>query len=672
MKNWKKGLSILLMVFLVSGFWGSSAFGATLNDDQTITLKIIHTNDTHSRYSYSAKNNTIGYAKLKTIINQENPDLTVDAGDIFHGQSFATIEQGGSIAELVAAVGFDAIAPGNHDFNYGSARLLELGALANTKILGNNVVYDDSGNPFFNDNYLIKEIDVSGEIIKIGVFGLISPDIYSDTAPTNVAGLTFGSRESTIATAKQSVATLKAQGCDVIVALTHIGDSDNGTLMRSDAIAEGATGIDVIVDGHTHDVENREVNGTLIVQTGCYSSAVGEVELTLKKQVALVARVESPQEAVTAALPTEALPAEKMTETVTTEQTMTENVIAEDPVTEEVTEAAIINDEVITVETVTETAVPTPKAEVLDTSAIETTYRIENKTASLTTAAQATDDVIPADPKVAALTAEIEAREAPIKKQVVGNTPVKLGGPTDNIWQDVRLGELNLGRALSDSYRFVTGADIAIENAGGIRAQIPAGEINKGQVIDVLPFGNYLVTKKVFGADIKNMLETSIEIGVNNQIANDKNDNSWPSNSGSYLQWSGITAQYDLSKPKGERVFSAKVGGINLDSNQSYTVACNNYLATSSDYPGLKAAAIINEYSACDESFISYLQTAGNDRFLAAINTPNVTAGTAPQPIPNPQPGPNPQPAQKQSSDNPRTGYGQWHWELIFRSVVSF
>ncbi|HAZ06174.1 MAG TPA: hypothetical protein DCY58_07930, partial [Acetobacterium sp.] len=52
---------------------------------------------------------------------------------------------------------------------------------------------------------------------------------------------------------------------------------------------------------------------------------------------------------------------------------------------------------------------------------------------------------------------------------------------------------------------------------------------------DVLPFGNYLVTKQVTGADIKKMLETSIEIGVNNQIAKDKNDNSWPGNSGSYL-----------------------------------------------------------------------------------------------------------------------------------------
>ena len=623
MNTIKKVFGLLLIMLMITGGWGSMVLAATVNDDQTVTLKIIHTNDTHSRYSYSVKNNTIGYAKLKTIINQESPDLVVDAGDIFHGQSFATIEKGASIAELMAAVGFDAMAPGNHDFNYGSDRLLELGTIANTKILGNNVTYSDSGNPFFNDDYLIKEIVVAGEVIKIGVFGLISPDIYGDTAPVNVAGLSFGSQASVIATAQQAVADLEAQGCDVIVALTHIGDSDNGTLMRSDAIAQGAAGIDVIVDGHTHDVENREVNGTLIVQTGSYSSAVGEVELTLEKAVVTAARIEMPE--------------------VETSQTVT---------------AA---DELITAEVI-KSQIPAEEAGVVAAVA-EASYMVVSKTASLTTVAAASDDLIPADPTVAALTAAIEAREEPIRQQVVGNTPVKLGGPTDNIWQDVRLGELNLGRALSDSYRFATGADIAAENAGGIRAQIPAGQISKGQVIDVLPFGNYLVTKAVSGADIKKMLETSIEIGINNQIANNKNDNSWPGNSGSYLQWSGITAAYDLTKPAGQRVYSAKVGAADLDPNRLYTIACNNYLATSSDYPGLQAAVVINEYSACDEAFISYLQTAGNERFMAAINTPNVTAGTAPQPV---------QPAQKQSTNNPRTGYGLWPWSLMFRSVFNF
>ena len=362
MKKCKRVLSLLLMVLIIFGCWGSAVLAATVNDDETITLKIIHTNDTHARYTYSA-NKTIGYAKLKTIINQESPDLTVDGGDIFHGQSFATIEKGGSIAELMAAVGFDAMAPGNHDFNYGSARLLTLGVMANTKILGANVTYSDTGNPFFDDDYLIKAIDANGETIKIGVFGLISPDIYADTAPGNVEGLTFGTEESVLETARTSVATLEAQGCDVIVALTHIGDSSNGVLMRSDELAQNVPGIDVIVDGHTHDVENTEVNGTLIVQTGCYSSAVGEVELTLK---------ENEQKAVA------------------------------------VSEAGIISDS----NTVSE-QVPGPEpiltsqANMTDTQAVEPTYTVESKAEKLITVSQATDELIPADKTVADLIAEI-------------------------------------------------------------------------------------------------------------------------------------------------------------------------------------------------------------------------------------------------------------------------
>jgi len=618
MRNCKQVGSLLLMILMVFGLWGSTVFGVTVNDDETITLKIIHTNDTHARYDYSA-GKTIGYAKLKTIINQESPDLTVDAGDTFYGQSFATIEKGGSIAEVMAVVGFDAMAPGNHDFNYGSARLLVLGAIANTKILGANVLYTDSGEPFFNDSYLIKEINVNGKIIKIGVFGLISPDIYSDTAPSNVEGLTFGSEESIIETAKTSVGNLEAQGCDVIVALTHMGDSNNGELMRSDVVAQEVPGIDVIVDGHTHDVENSEVNGTLIVQTGCYSSAVGEVEITLKENGAkatVVSGVEGDNDQISGQA--------------------------------EIT----VND-----------------TEGVVTQADEPSYTVESKTEFLITASQATDELIPADATVSSLIATIEAREDPIKNEVIGNTPVKLGGNNGNIWEDVRLGEVNLGRALADSYLFGTGADVAIENAGGIRAEIAAGDITKGQVIDVLPFGNYLVTKKVSGADILRMMETSIEIGVNNQIAMDKNDNSWPGNSGSYLQWGGIKAQYDLSKSKGNRVFSAKIGGVDLDPNQMYTIACNNYLATSSDYPELATASILNEYSACDEVFTTYLQEAGSERFLAAVNNLNITAGTMPESVSDPQPIAT---AQKQSSNNPKTGYGEWDWFRALLGVLCF
>ncbi len=617
MNNWKKGLRIVFMVLICLGFWGTSVLGATLNDDQTITLRIIHTNDMHARYTYNEKYHTIGYAKLKTMINRDDPDLVVDGGDSFHGQSSATIENGGSIAQLMAAVGYDAMASGNHDFNYGSTRLLELGMIAQTKILGANVRYSDSGEAFFDDFYLIKEINVGGERIKIGVFGLINPDIYSETAPANVEGLTFGNRESTIEVAKQSVADLKEKGCDIIVAITHIGDSNNGTLMRSDAIALGAPGIDLIVDGHTHDIENYEVNDTLIVQTGHYSSAVGEVAITIKQN----------------------------------DQDSNQAMDGKND------EMELLDDE---------------ENKALEITEKEATYTVIQKIETLTPVSQATDELIPADETVAALISEIEAREDPIKKQIVGNTPVKLGGNTDNIWEDARLAELNLGRVLSDSYRFITGADIGIENAGGIRAQIEAGEINKGQVIDVLPFGNYLVTKKISGSDILKIMERSIQIGVRNQVAKDNQD-SWPDNCGSYLQWSGITAQYDLSKPKGKRIFSAKIGNEKLNDVKYYTIVCSSYLETSDDYPELKAAEVLNEYGACDESLISYLKNAENQRFITAINIPNITVGIEPEMIPEIDPKidlelvPEQEKIQKQSQNNPKTGYSLRNGVTIFR-----
>lgn len=71
-----------------------------------------------------------GFEKLATYIEDTKPDLVIDAGDLYHGQAFATMEEGESMAELVKAVGYDLLTPGNHDWNYGKDRLKELGELS--------------------------------------------------------------------------------------------------------------------------------------------------------------------------------------------------------------------------------------------------------------------------------------------------------------------------------------------------------------------------------------------------------------------------------------------------------------------------------------------------------------------------------------------------------------
>ena len=81
----------------------------------------------------------------------------------------------------------------------------------------------------------------------------------------------------------------------------------------------------------------------------------------------------------------------------------------------------------------------------------------------------------------------------------IGTSPVDL----DGVWEHLRIDQTNLGNVVTDAYLKATGADIAFENAGGIRASVNAGTITYGNVINISPYGNYIVTKKLTGAQIK-------------------------------------------------------------------------------------------------------------------------------------------------------------------------
>lgn len=180
------------------------------------------------------------------------------------------------------------------------------------------------------------------------------------------------------------------------------------------------------------------------------------------------------------------------------------------------------------------------------------------------------------------------------------------------------IGQTNLGNVITDAYLLATGADIAFENAGGIRASIDAGTVTYGDVINVSPYGNYVVTKKLTGTQIKEMLETSLTIQKNCIVAND---------SGSYLQVGGIIVRFDPAQPAGERVLSVQKDGQELNDTKEYTVAVNNYLAGSDSYPQLANAAEIGEYSCCEELLIQFFEQ-GSDAVTASATKQNMIQTT--------------------------------------------
>lgn len=282
MKHLKKTSVILLclvMLFSSISVFATEAVVTTAAMPEEII--IIHTNDTHGRVS-EGKYDGMGLARIKTYVNQLEAEgksvLVMDAGDAFHGTTFATLEFGASVVEVFNEVGYDVLVPGNHDFNYGQDRLLELSAMGDFDIIAANV---KKGEDDFLSPYVIKEVDG----IKVGIFGIATPETTYKTHPDNVAGLTF---EDPVTVSQAMVDELSAQ-TDVIVALVHLGN-DNATMAeyKSETIAMNVSGIDVIIDGHSHQAyENGYlVNETMIASAGEYDKNIGVVTISINENKA--------------------------------------------------------------------------------------------------------------------------------------------------------------------------------------------------------------------------------------------------------------------------------------------------------------------------------------------------------------------------------------------------
>ncbi len=238
------------------------------------TITILHTNDMHGFFRYGDFDG-MGAAKMATYINETraaNPNtLLIDAGDALQGDNLVTLSKGEEGTRVLNGLKYDAMAVGNHEFDYGSAQTVKLQGLLNFPMLASNVKTADG--KLLLDDYKIFTVDG----IKVGVFGVTTPETTYKTHPDNVAGITFA---DIYKTSEQMVKTLKAEGAQVIIAAAHLGDEGDFT---SATLATKVAGIDLILDGHSHSTyeAGKVVNNTLIVSAGEKTKNIGHVELTL-------------------------------------------------------------------------------------------------------------------------------------------------------------------------------------------------------------------------------------------------------------------------------------------------------------------------------------------------------------------------------------------------------
>ncbi len=484
-------LALILSIFLPIG---NKVFA---EEAKSTKLTIVHTNDVHSRV-VGDEEKYIGYERLATQIKQlkeENPNILVlDAGDTTHGLPIATISEGESIIKLMNKIGYDAMVPGNHDFNYGYKRLIELKEMADFPIIAANVVREDGTRDL--EEYTIKEIDG----LKIGIFGLTTEETKYKSNPKNTEGVNI---TDPIAKAEEMVKKLKGEKVDMIIALVHIGVDEESNPKSSD-IAKKVEGIDLIIDGHSHTMleEGIVIGDTLLVQTGEHLKNIGVVDI-----------------------------------------------------------------------------------EFVD-------GKIKNKTAKLVAFEEAV--ALGEDEEISKAIEELQKKNEEVTSAIVGKTKVDLIGEREI----VRAGESNLGNLATDAMLYITGADVALTNGGGIRASIKTGDITKGDILEVFPFGNYIVVKEVKGIDILNALEHGVD--------------AYPEPAGKFPHVAGMSYKIDPSKEAGNRIVDLKIKGEPVDLNKTYTLATNDFMAVGGDgYTMLGEGELVGEFEGLDEALIKYIEKIG-------------------------------------------------------------
>jgi 5'-nucleotidase/UDP-sugar diphosphatase len=242
-------------------------------------LVILHTNDIHGRAVADPVGKVLGYAAIaqykKDLEAAGDSVLLLDAGDACQGTPLVNLSMGKTAIEFMNAAGYDAMALGNHEFDWGLDNAKQLAGLANFPVLSANIINHLEGDLTFVANKIFEMPNG----MKVGVFGLSTPETMTKAHPDKVRGIDFLQGETLYEAAQKQVDELNAAGADIVVLLSHLGMDDESAPNRSLDVLEKVTGIDLLIDGHSHTLleKGKMVNDTLVVSTGSYGQNLGMV-----------------------------------------------------------------------------------------------------------------------------------------------------------------------------------------------------------------------------------------------------------------------------------------------------------------------------------------------------------------------------------------------------------
>ena len=490
MKKLLAFLLVLPMLFGCFAFADEAAEPALQSD-----VVVLFTSDVHCGVDQGWTYSGVDLIRDNLVANG-NHVLLVDNGDSIQGEPLGTMTTGAANISLMNKLGYDIAIPGNHEFDYGMDRFMELVEMAEYPYISCNFNY--KGELVF-DPYVIKEFDG----VKIAFVGITTPVTLRSSTPKyfmdedgNFVYGFFESDDPSLLYGKvqEAVDAARAEGATYVIAMCHLGnETECAPYMYSDVVAN-TTGIDAILDGHSHDTDQVKMlnkDGQEVLRSGCGTKlqAVGFLRIAVDGTMSTgLYKWDSPANAV----------------------------------------------------------------EVLGLNESEMNQAYEEATAELNEAL-----------------AEVVAYSG---VDLLINDPVTEVRLVRN--QDTAIGEL-----CADAYKYVSGADVAFVNGGGVRVSLKEGDITRNDILRIHPFGNALCVCEATGQEILDALELSVY--------------AWPGEYGGWLIPSGLTFEVHTYIPssvklddkrmfvgvEGERrVKNVMVGDEPLDPDKTYTVACHNYM----------------------------------------------------------------------------------------------
>ena len=263
-------------------------------------IVIIYTNDVHCGVDQVIKDNVvtnIGYAgvaaykkEMEGLVGADHVTLA-DAGDAIQGDAIGTLSHGQYLVDIMNQIGYDVFVPGNHEFDYGMDRMLELMGDLDAEVVSSNFT-DLQTKKLVYQPYTIITYGEGEAAAKVAYVGITTPESFTKSTPAYfqdksgkfIYGFKEGNDGQELYDAVQdAVDEAKDEGADYVVALGHLGIDDQSDPWRSTDVIANTTGIDAFIDGHSHSivegniVENEAGEDVVLTQTGTKLASIGRM-----------------------------------------------------------------------------------------------------------------------------------------------------------------------------------------------------------------------------------------------------------------------------------------------------------------------------------------------------------------------------------------------------------